>query len=56
MKIGQTVTDNVDDLGTGEIIDIYENRYCGDAPVTMLTVNFGDDQIFDRLPEEVTFH
>lgn len=54
MKIGDIVEDLVDDLGKGRILDIYLNRYCGSVPVTMLTVDFGDDRIFDRLPTEVT--
>lgn len=54
MHTGTIVFDATDsNLGRGRIIDVYENRYCGPEPVTMLTVDFGDDQIFDRLPEEV---
>lgn len=53
MKTGQIVTDMVDDLGEGRIIDVYNNQFCGADPVRMLTVDFGDDQIFDRLPSEV---
>ena len=53
LKIGRKVTDHVDGLGEGVIIDVYLNRCCGDEPATMLTVDFGKDQVFDRLPEEV---
>lgn len=52
--IGQAVVDlTSDDLGVGVVIDFYENRFCGPLPTAMLTVDFGDDRIFDRLPSEV---
>jgi hypothetical protein len=55
MNIGQHVLDTTDaDLGEGEIIDIYANPYCEQLPVTMLTVKFEPDQVFDRLPTEVS--
>lgn len=51
--VGQRVRDLTGDFDTGSILDIYENRLGGAVPVTMLTVDFGDDQVFDRLPSEV---
>lgn len=51
--VGQRVRDLTGDFSSGRILDIYENRMCGPVPVTMLMVDFGDDQVFDRLPSEV---
>ena len=53
MNIGDKVTDKVDDLGEGQIIDIYTNRHDDSNGVTMYIVEFGFNGIFDRLAHEI---
>jgi len=53
-NIGDKVFDEVDDLGQGEVIDIYINYHDNSNGVTMFVVEFGDDQVFDRLEHELS--
>jgi len=53
MQLGDSVKDLTGDFELGEIIDIYTNRH-GDHPVIMYTVDFGDDNVFDRLFHEIS--
>ena len=52
-QIGQEVSDTLDDLGTGKIIDIYTNYHDDSRGITMYIVDFGDDQVFDRLESQI---
>ncbi len=52
--VGQRVTDRTGDFDMGRILDIYTNTVYGPEPVQMLIVDFGDDQVFDRLLSEVS--
>lgn len=47
------VKDKIGDLGSGVVLDTYQNHYCGPAAVEMLTIRFEGGQYADRLPAEV---
>ncbi len=51
--IGQRVFDLFGSLGFGEIIDIYTNYHDDPGGVKMYIVDFGDDQVTDRLESEI---
>lgn len=52
LKIGDKVIDLMEShLVFGKIINIEAHH--GDQPYTMLTVDFGFDQVFDRYPNEI---
>ncbi len=54
LKIGSKVKDLMGDFDDGKIIDKYMNNFAEGGPTTMFVVDFGDDQIFDRLPYEIS--
>ena len=53
LKVGMKVKDLMGDFECGVVIDKYLNQFSEGGPCTMFIVDFGDDQIFDRLPHEI---
>lgn len=52
-NINDVVFDEVGDLGQGVILGIYTNYHDDSRGVMMYIVDFGDDQIFDRIESEI---
>ena len=52
-NVGDDVLDWIGGLGWGKVIDIYTNRHDDPNGITMYIVDFGNDQVFDRMGGEL---